>query len=142
MEQTPDVIDQVPAGGGVNTPASGTYGEKAELERLKQQLPSAEPVQPVPTSSQAGPVPIGRGRAPAVPSASGLPSGLTSPTRRPDVPALPNTPVGQDPYGGAVDARQRRLRVLDAIANSQEVSPETREWAEILVQKLAGNVAG
>lgn len=141
MEQTPDVIDQVPAGGGVNTPASGTYGEKAELERLKQQLPAAEPVQPVPSSTQAGPVPAQR-QAPAVPSGAGLPSGLTAPTQRPDVPALPNTPASVDPYAGAVDARQRRLRLLDAMANSQEVAPETREWAAILVKKLASSGAG
>ena len=140
MEQTPDVIDQVPAGGGVNEPASGTYGEKAELERLKQQLPAAEPVQPSPPA--AGPVPVGRRQASAVPSGAGLPSGLTAPTQRRDVPPLPNAAPAADPYGGAVDARQRRLRLLDALSRDQSVGPETREWATILVQKLAGNGAG
>lgn len=141
---SPDVIDQVPAGGGVNKPSSGTYGEKAELERLKQQLPASEPVQPVsPNQGGPGPVPQRRG-APAPPGAGGLPSGLLAPTKRPDVPAMPSPePMAPaDPFAGAVDHRQRRLLALDMLSTHPDASPDLREWATIVKQKLAGRGAG
>jgi hypothetical protein len=131
----PDVLAQVPAGGGVNKPASGTYGEKAELERLEAQLPGSEPSAPVP--QEVSPLPgVPSGSAvPAPPS--GLPRGLTLPSRRPDVPV--STPLQgppADPYVGAVNARQRRLALLDMLSEHPEASPELQEWAEILKQKL------
>ena len=55
-------------------------------------------------------------------------------------------PTGQpptvDPFAGAVDAAQRRLRLLDMIETSQEASPELREWAAILKSKLIANASG
>jgi hypothetical protein len=135
MNESPDVLAQVPAGGGVGKPASGTYGEKAELQRLEAQLPGSEPSAPVP--QETAPVP-GVPSGPAVPAPPpGLPRGLTLPTRRPDVPAatpLQGGPV--DPYAGAVDARQRRLALLDMLTQHPDVSPELREWAETVKQKL------
>jgi hypothetical protein len=131
---TPNVIEQQPAGGGVNKPASGTYGEKASVDRLKQELPSTgsqpQPVQPAPSAAGGGLA------APAAPSS--LPKGLVAPSVRPGVPV--STPLAGaagavDPFAGAVDARQRRLRYLDLLAQQAD-SPEVREWAEIVKQKL------
>lgn len=133
MEATPDVLEQVPAGGGMNKPESGTYGEQTELAALQQALP-AQPASPQP---QMQPVPSTTGGGVSAPP-SGLPRGLTAPTTRPDVPA--STPLGPpqptDPYAGAVDARQRRLRLLDILSQSPDSSEEIREWASILKQKL------
>lgn len=135
QNSTPDVIEQVPAGGGVNKPSSGTYGEKAQLDQLRRDLPQVDQssstagrqVQPVPGG---GLRPGGGASAPA-----GLPAGLTAPTRQPDVPI--STPMAQppDPMAGAVDARQRRLRYLDLLSQHAD-SPEVREWAEVVKQKL------
>lgn len=132
----PDVLEQVPAGGGVNKPASGTYGEGAELDRLKAALPGGgdrtRPTSPTPPSMG---MPSGPG-APGAPA--GLPEVLGRPTTRPDVPI--NTPLApmtpQNPVAGAVDAQQRRLALLDALSQSPEVSEETREWAGVVMKKI------
>ena len=137
---TPDVLEQVPAGGGMNKPASGTYGEGAELERLKQQLPSSDqqPQQPSPAPT---PPSGGMGGGGVGPPPSGLPRGLASPTQRPDVPV--STPLQggppADPLGGAVDARQRRLQYIDLLSQHAD-SAEVREWAETVKQKLIAGV--
>lgn len=139
QNSTPDVIEQVPAGGPVNEPASGTYGEKAELARLQQELPSSDPTQ---TAQQVQPTPSrgglstggGPGSAPA-----GLPAGLTAPTTRPDVPV--STPLAGPPpdlMAGAADQRQRRI-VFARLLSEQGQSPEIREWGRILYQKLTAN---
>jgi hypothetical protein len=134
MNESPDVLEQVPAGGGMNKPESGTYGEKAALADLQKQLPVQDQQQPGP-AMQPTPGPMGGRPAPS----SGLPPGLMAPTRQPDVPV--STPLtGQSavgsPLAGAADVRQKRLLLLDALSQSPEVSPETREWASIMKQKL------
>lgn len=133
QNSTPDVIEQVPAGGGVNKPASGTYGEKAALDRLKQQLPQSQPAaQPAPVQ----PVPTGLGPSSSGAGPAGLPRGLTAPTGMPDVPV--STPLQgppPDPLGPDPDVRQRRLQYARLLA-TQGASPEIREWGQILVEKL------
>lgn len=129
---TPDVLEQVPAGGGMNKPASGTYGEKTELAALQQELP----VDPAASQPNVRPTPAPPA-GPARPApAGGLPKGLLAPTTQPDVPA--STPLAGpvDPFAGAVDARQRRLALLDILSRHPEVSPETREFADTLKRKL------
>lgn len=133
MESTPDVLEQVPAGGGMNKPASGTYGEGTELAALQAELPTQPParpeMQPTPPATTGGGV-----SAPA----GGLPRGLMAPTNRPDVPV--STPLAPpaptDPFAGAVDARQRRLALLSILSESPDSSEEVREWASVLRQKL------
>ena len=124
-------------GGNVNAPASGTYGEGAALEALKKQLPSTpaagpstqNPVAPMPTP----PAGAGVSNTPA----PGLPSALLAPTQRPDVPV--STPLaGSGPAPMPMSAQQQRLHALDVLANDPNVSPETREWAQALVARLAG----
>lgn len=131
-------INKMP-GPNVNRPASGTYGEKAALDRLQQSLPQSDPAGPVmgggaadqPTPSMPGSVPArSAGRS------AGLPAGLLRPSDRPDEP-IGQMPVGPvDPYAGAVGAQQRRLALLDQLANHPEASPELREWASIVRERL------
>ena len=75
------------------------------------------------------------------PPPSGLPRGLVAPTARPDVPV--STPLAggpaPDPLGSGTDARQRRLQYIDLLSQHAQ-SPEVREWAETLKQKLVGVV--
>lgn len=130
---SPDVLEQVPAGGGMNKPESGTYGEKTELAALQAALPQAEPTAPQPDVQVT---PSSTGSAPR-PTAPGLPAGLMAPTQRPDVPVstpLAGAPV--NPLAGAADARQKRLMLLDILSRNPQASPEVQEWASILKQKL------
>ena len=128
----------------VNSPASGTYGEKAELNRLKQALPEsgARPGPPAPGASPmtrpgvSGPDrPEGRPAGPQAPV--GVPGVMMHGTDRPDQPL--NTPRVQpgDPMGGAQSADQARLVVLQSLADSDTVSEATREWAEHVLEMLA-----
>ncbi len=132
---SPDVVEQQPAGGGVNKPASGTYGEKTELANLQAALPQGEPPAPGPTV-QPTPRPAGGGAGPTAPA--GLPAGLSAPTQRPEVPVgTPlQAPAPTDPYAGAVDERQRRLRLLEMLSQHPQASPELREWADTVMRKL------
>lgn len=120
---------------GINRPDSGVYGEKAAQSRLEAQLPG-----PIAPSGPGGPgapaMPTPPMGAPA-PAPSGVPASLLRPTDRPDVPAstpLATAPV--NPVAAAQSGRQRRLAVLDAIANSPTVSAETKEWAQLNLKKL------
>lgn len=134
QNSTPDVLEQVPAGGGVNKPASGTYGEKADLARLQQELPSSETAAP---QRQVSPVPPATSRGVASAQPPGFPRGLTLPTSRPDEPIA--TPLEQptDPFAGTTDDRQRRIRYL-TLLEQQATSPEVREWARIVRERLGG----
>ena len=128
-----------------NRPQSGTYGEKADLARLEQQLPKGGGATQVAPPPGAGPPPGQRGRqapAPVAPSGpNGRPSGPTPP---PGVPAAllaelgqGDAFVGQDPappvdpsaQAMALPPDQRVIFILDTLAQSAEVSTETREWA-------------
>jgi hypothetical protein len=37
-----------------------------------------------------------------------------------------------------VNAAQRNLAILDMLSQSEEVSDETREWAQLVLTRLAG----
>lgn len=121
----PDVSDQVPAGGNVSKPPSGSYGDVKELEDLQAALPGMEPdrqqaIAPTPASA---PPP-----RPAAPT-GGLPPGLLAPSRRPDLPvSAPMTDPGS--FMPAQNRQERMIRTLDAIAKDQSMSPETQEWAQ------------
>lgn len=132
------MVNQLPATGNPMEPTSGTYGEVADTERLKSQLnlpggPDGAPVEPAPPPAPGAPQ--GQG---IPPSPGGVPSVLMQPTSRPDVPA--STPLEAQRLTGspsAVSGAQRRLAILDALASSDEVSEETREWAQLVLDKLA-----
>lgn len=139
---TTDITKMPMPGGNVNAPASGTYGDNAALERLKQELPSAPTGSAPSAMDPSAPMPVPpTGPAPAPPS-GGVPAALMGPTQRPDVPV--NTPL--DLAAGApgpisMTGRQRRMQILDALANSPDVSDETREWASLMIEKLVSSSA-
>lgn len=138
VNEGPDVIEQVPAGGNVMAPDSGSYGDKAATDRLRKSLQvpagSGSPTAPQPSPVPAG-GPSGRPPAPAAPGT--VPDVLMSPTTMPDVPV--SKPLASPPSPTAtVDAAQRRLRLLSLLAESDEVSQETKEWAQLVLDALAG----
>lgn len=140
----------MPDNPAVNQPASGTYGEKADANKLKASLPQAQPG-PAGPAAPAGPPPMpqapiapvspdrGRpGTSAAVPP--GVPSVLAAPTTQPDVPvATPLAGPVAPPVGpGAAAPDQARLAILDRLSNDPSVSPDTREWAKTVLGLLLG----
>lgn len=136
-------IEKTPtANQSVNKPSSGTYGEKADISRLKAALPEsggpsgAPPGEMSPvrqsTSLPGGPP----GRPSAAPA--GVPTAVMHPSQRPGVPL--NQPLAQPapPLGGAQSAQQARIALLDALASDPTVSEETREWASTVLEMLVG----
>ena len=125
----------------VNKPESGTYGEKADLTNLKSALPPMDNPAAAP-----GPAPMAPGSPPSERSGPmGRPKGgprlvpgpVLNPTNRPDVPldqprVSPAPPIPQKQ--GAAD--QQRLAILDALSTHPEVSEETREWAQLVLEAL------
>jgi len=117
---------------GVNRPDDGAYGDKIELDRLKQALPSPGGVPgAMPPPGEAPPVPPPG--QPVKPSPSGplpgVPGPLVAPTRQPGV-AVTAPPQGQlgPQVSGAVTPGQDTLQVLDAMALQKE-NEAAAEWA-------------
>jgi hypothetical protein len=136
----------MPVQGKVNTPASGTYGEKAALDGLKKSLPPMGAGQPEGGNGAAGPalspeppimpVPPPSG-APSPQQPAGIPAALLGPTGRPMEPV---TAGPMQPLAFPVQeqsAAERRLEVLISLANDPRVSEQTREWAQLWVKTLA-----
>jgi len=140
--QVPD-LEKTPTGDvAVNEPEGGTYGEKAELDRLKSSLPPmggpaaqgggrTAPSLGGPTS--AGGAPMGRPQN----APPGVPQALLGPTQRPNVPL--GSPLGQQapatpPRAQAAD--QQRLMILDSLTTHPDVSSETKEWATLVRDAL------
>ena len=125
MADVPNVLEQTPVGGNVSAPSSGSYGEGAALDRLKVSLPGADPTQ----SQAAAPVPpMSGGAGPIGPP--GMPPGLMSPTRQPDVPVSapltgPAPIIGSSPAG--------RAALLRALLDDPETSEESKELATRLL---------
>ena len=128
----------------VNKPSSGTYGEKADLNRLKQALPDSGAR---PGAGPAGPSPMGgpgvgglagpEGRPPGMTPPPGVPGALMHPTDRPNQPlSTPRVGAGP-PMGGASSAQEARLVVLQSLAESDTVSDATREWAANVLEMLS-----
>lgn len=130
----------------VGQPASGTYGEKVDLARLQSSLPQSNAPTPVPgggptpSSEPVRPTPPQREGRP--PSGAALPPGVPSPVLAPtDQPNVPvSTPLAPDVMqpAASVTSEQRRLQILDALADDPNVSKETREWAAGLRRLLLG----
>lgn len=138
-------IEKIPTGQQVSRPASGAYGERAAVEQLKSQLPASgagaggpagpggpalPPLNP-PTPTAPSYVPPASGNLPP-----GVPAPLAAPTNRPYEPV--NTPVGGPPMAAPLTDAQRRIQLLDVLANSPSVSDETREWARLVLRSLVG----
>jgi hypothetical protein len=141
---TPLDLEKQPQGGPVNQPSSGSYGAKAAVDRLKKSLPTSGMTPPAPeapgtiSSEPVVPVPNRPGR-PAGPTAPpGTPPVLMHPTQRPEVPV--SSPLGATPPAPtpALTPQQDRLSFLQALANSPRVHPNTREWAQSVLEVLMG----
>lgn len=126
----PDVLEQVPAGGGMNKPESGTYGEGAAADRLKQQLPEMAPQEPFDQAST--PAAAGGGTAPQ-PPAGELPAAIFRPTTRPETPIA--TPLQE--RQPAADRRAQMIEALSAVLADPNVSETTREFATMAINRLA-----
>ena len=120
MADVTTVLDQLPAGGGVNTPSSGSYGDVVELEALASALPGAQPQESAPMA--AAPPPMTP--RPPQPASTGLPAALFAPTTQPDVPV--GTPLTQTtPVGGT--PQEQRIQLLDAYARDPNMSEVSRQ---------------
>lgn len=131
-------IEQIPIENKVNTPDSGTYGEGAELDRLKQSLPSTQGPSPVgPAQGAGGGTPPMRapGTGAPPPAPPGIPESILHPGS--GFQEGPSQLAGPSPAMQLTGA-QRRLQVLDALAESPDVSEETREWAKAVRRVLIG----
>jgi hypothetical protein len=139
-------LEKMPVQGKVNTPDSGTYGEKAALDGLKKSLPPmGSGGRPEGGNGAAGaalspeppimPVPPPSG-TPSPQQPAGVPSALLGPTGRPMEPvtAPPTQPLSFPvPERSAAESR---LEVLITLANDPRVSEQTREWAQLWVKTL------
>lgn len=142
----PDTIEKTPtADSSVNKPASGTYGEKAELNRLRAALPQTQGGPGGPPAPGGAPGPSG-GVSP-MPGDPGRPSGSTMPPGVPDVlghpTERPGVPIGQplaqggeSPVTQAESARDARRALLMALSQSPQVSDTTREWAQMILESV------
>lgn len=133
----------------INKPGSGTYGERKELDDLKRSLPTtgAGPATP---PSGPGPAPlspdpirpvspkVGRPSVPAGPP--GVPPVILQPTDFPSRPVnTPLDPGAPAPLAPPSPASLRgRILILNALANSPEVSEDTREWSALMLDLIGG----
>lgn len=126
---------------GVNKPSSGTYGERIDVERLKQQLPaSGQPTAP----PAGGPPPMSQPSGPG-PSPIGRPmqgpAGVPSPLMAPSTSSTPvGTPLARGGPSGVVTSQQgiqARIAILEQLSQSAEVSSSTREWAKLVLEMLS-----
>ena len=120
-----------------NAPESGTYGEGAELARLNEQLPPMN--RPGMGAATGGPAPMPQ---PDV-QVPGRPGGrpLQAPAGVPDVIFQGGGPApAGDPMAAPAppDPQAARLILLQQLAESPEVSEETREWARLVLEALIG----
>mgnify|MGYP003315848688 CR=1 FL=1 len=139
-------IEKTPtANTSVNKPESGTYGEKADVAALKASLPPMAPPGAQGVGQGPGPgalptrgVPQKEGRPKNGPSM--IPQGIMAGTQRPDVPiSQPMAPGAQPMPPKQQAADQQRLAILDALTTHPEVSEETREWAQLVMESLIEN---
>lgn len=121
----------------VNKPESGTYGERAETDRLKKELPSSggpvEGQQQAPPRAQASP-----NRPPVnmpIPEEAG-PTGVPNVMMHQGKGLNPVMPSSGGVMAGPENVAQARIALLDSLANSREVSEETREWAQVVLEML------
>lgn len=131
----------------VGRPESGSYGEGAEGERLAAGIggngggpgppPYPGPAPPPEVRPASTGAPDGRpgGTVNAVP---GLPPMLARASDRPAEPVWtpPADPNYAVPNTTTLSAQQQRIAVLDALRMSPNVSPETREWAQVVLATL------
>ena len=119
----------------VNKPKSGTFGEKAEEQRLRDSLPPLGPAQGGVPGLEPSPMPAPTGGLPAQ-------SGGRPPSSPAGVPSVllegePPSPVEQ-PNAPSANPQAARISLLEQLVSNEEVSDTTREWARIVLEALRG----
>ena len=131
-----NTIEKTPtAGVSVNKPESGTFGEKADEQRLKDSLPPLGPgqggvpgLEPSPMPGPTGGMPAQSGGRPP-----GTPEGVPSVLLQGDPPA-----IAEQPNAPNANPQAARIALLEQLVASEEVSDTTREWARIVLEALQG----
>lgn len=120
-----------------NKPESGTYGEGADLARLQAELPPIDKVGM--GAATGGPAPMPQPDMSPPPLPGGRP--LNLPEGVPGVIMHPEEDPGMvaGPQPAPVDPRVAQLTLLQQLAESPEVSEETREWARLVLEALSGS---
>lgn len=139
MPDTTDVTKMPTAGGGMNKPASGTYGEGAALERLRAAFPLGGGTgAPGAAPPQAPPMPVPAAGGGVSTPPTGLPAGLLAPTSQPDVPASTPLAAGPppNPVAQAQTSAQRNLAIATALLDDPRTSEATKEWAQSIINAL------
>lgn len=132
-----DTLDPDKSPNPVNKPKGGTYGERADLDRLKQQLPQSQspaPAGPAGAPPPPTPSPSSGGRGAPTPGPPGVPEALLAPTQSNQPVGSPLTPLPTNPVADAVGARQQRLAFYDQMANHPEVSQQTRDFYKMIIE--------
>ena len=131
----PTVEKSPGAGVSVNRPESGTFGEKADTQALKDSLPAMGPgqatpgLEPSPMPSPSGGMPAQAGGRP--PNA---PAGVPSVLMGEQAPPIPS----EQANAPAANPQAARISLLEQLVSSEEVSETTREWAKIVLEGLRG----
>ena len=135
-----DEIEKRPLPSG--KPTSGTYGERKELDDLKGALPPMGPGGESGPAAGPSPMPGANPQMPQQPGGRplnappGVPTALLNKTDQPEVPL--NSPLGglAEPVPQAQSGQEARLALLQALAESDTVSEETRSWAQAVLDML------
>ncbi len=118
----------------VNEPDSGTFGEKAEEQRLKDSLPPMGPGQATP-GLEPSPMPPPTGGMPG--QSGGRPPG--APDGVPSVLLEGEPPLeSEQPNAPRANPQAARISLLEQLISNEEVSETTREWARIVLESLRG----
>lgn len=126
----PDVVEQLPAGGNPNAPASGTYGEEAAQQRLESALPNVNSEQ----SRQVSPAPMTSEPSPVPPPAPGLPQAIFNPTTQPRTPI--STPLNEFGPMAPGTPEETVIQILDMLTRSPDVTETTKEIARLALDRI------
>jgi len=117
----------------VNQPESGTFGEKADVQKLKDSLPPLGPGQGGAPGLEPSPMPQPGGGLPA--QAGGRPPG--APDGVPSVLLGGEPPSAvEEPNAPSANPQAARISLLEQLVSSEEVSETTREWARLILDAL------
>lgn len=122
------------AGTSVNKPESGTYGEGAAESQLRSDLPPMDRVGMGAATGGPSPMPQPSPQLPGSPGGrpvnapGGVPPAILAPGDAPAPANTPNAPMSSP--------QATRLALLEQLAVSPEVSDQTREWAQMVLEAL------
>lgn len=123
-------VAQMPIDGPTpNQPASGTQGSQSQVDALKKAIGLPPPAKQPQGGAPSMPTMPAGAKPAQLGGPFGLPSAITAPTGNPNVPAQTPLAVPQNPVAQAGTLSDKNRALIDMIARSPDVSPETKEWA-------------